>query len=79
MTVNHDVTGSSPVRGATKKPSLRTWLFLSDPKDWNIITAQSAVHIISSIGAGYHHAPGVYLLRIVLRCEQGSLELVTSA
>ena len=40
MTVNHDVAGSSPVRGAKKKDRFRTVFFLSNPKDWHVISPQ---------------------------------------
>ena len=41
---------------APKNPSLVTWIFLSIAKQWYIITARSAVHIISPFGAVSHHA-----------------------
>ena len=41
MTVNHDVAGSSPVRGAKKKDRFRTVFFLSNPKDWYGITRRA--------------------------------------
>ena len=39
-------------------------LFLSKPQAWHIITARSAVHIISPCGAVYHHAPACIYLRL---------------
>ena len=40
MTVNHDVAGSSPAGGAKKKDRFRTVFFLSNPKDWHVISPQ---------------------------------------
>ena len=39
-------------------------LFLSKPQAWHIITAQSAVHIISPFVAVYHHASACISLRL---------------
>ena len=39
-------------------------LFLSKPQAWYIITARSAVHIISPFRAVYHHASVCILLRL---------------
>ena len=39
-------------------------LLLSKPQAWYIITARSAVHIISPFGAVYHHAPACIILRL---------------
>ena len=52
------VSGSSPPV-STKKYCRKGYFlqyFLSNPKDWYIIDARSAAYIISSKGAGYHHA-----------------------
>ena len=38
--VNRSVTGSSPVWGAKKKASRKTCFFLSNPKDWYVISPQ---------------------------------------
>ncbi len=45
MTVNHDVTGSSPVRGAKKKASRKTCFFLSNPKDWYVISRERVCNL----------------------------------
>ena len=50
MTVNHDVTGSSPAGGAKKKASLSTCFFLSNPKDWHGITTQSCMALPQAYG-----------------------------
>ena len=47
-----------------KNPSLTTWIFLSKPQAWHIITARSVVYIISPFGAVSHHAPACILLRL---------------
>ena len=39
-------------------------IFLSKPQAWHIITARSAVHIISLFGAVYHHASACIFLRL---------------
>ena len=39
-------------------------IFLSKPQAWYIITARSAVHIISPFGAAYHHALACIYLRL---------------
>ena len=39
-------------------------IFLSKPQAWHIITARSAVHIISPFGAVSHHAPACIHLRL---------------
>jgi len=39
-------------------------IILSKPQAWYIITARSAVHIISPFGAVYHHAPACIILRL---------------
>ena len=39
-------------------------IFLSKPQAWHIITARSAVHIISPFGAVSHHALACILLRL---------------
>ena len=62
MTVNHDVTGSSPVRGAKKKASRETCFFLSNPKDWYGITRR--VYGIRRKATAWHHASACILLRI---------------
>ena len=40
MTVNHGVVGSSPTGGAKKKASRKTCFFLSNPKDWYVISRE---------------------------------------
>ena len=38
LTVNQVVAGSSPAGGAKKKDRFRTVFFLSNPKDWHVIS-----------------------------------------
>ena len=60
-------TGSSPVTGTNKKGTFvyQKFLFcLSKPQAWHIITARSAVHIISPYGAVSHHASACISLRL---------------
>ncbi|MBR2986738.1 MAG: hypothetical protein IKC63_01835, partial [Clostridia bacterium] len=64
MTVNHDVAGSSPAGGAKKKDRFQTVFFLSNPKDWYGITAQSAVYGIRRKATAWHHAIACIFLRI---------------
>ena len=56
--------GSSPSAPAKKSSFFGTRIFLSKPQAWHIITARSAVHIISPCGAVSHHALACILLRL---------------
>ena len=47
-----------------KKASRKTCFFLSNPKDWYVITARSAVHVIRRKATVWHHAPACITLRI---------------
>ena len=64
---NEQVAGSIPVTSSKKEVTFgkqKLLLFLSKPQAWHIITARSAVHIISPFGAVSHHAPACILLRL---------------
>ena len=55
----HRTEGSNPSLSAKKEVTFvyqKLLLFLSKPQAWHIITARSAVHIISPFGAVSHHA-----------------------
>ena len=59
--------GSNPSSSAKKEVTFvyqKLLLFLSKPQAWYIITARSAVHIISPFGAVYHHASACISLRL---------------
>ena len=59
--------GSIPVPCSKKEVTFvyqKLLLFLSKPQAWYIITARSAVYIISPFGAVYHHASACILLRL---------------
>ncbi len=59
--------GSIPVWVTKKEVTFvyqKLLLFLSKPQAWYIITARSAVYIISPFGAVYHHASACILLRL---------------
>ena len=47
-----------------KKASRKTCFFLSNPKDWYVIAARSAVHGIRRFATAWHHAPSCICLRI---------------
>ena len=67
MLHTHEVTGSSPVVSTKKEVTFvyqKLLLFLSKPQAWYIITARSAVYIISPYGAVYHHASACISLRL---------------
>ena len=59
---------SSILLGSTKKEVTFVYqkllLFLSKPQAWYIITARSAVYIISPYGAASHHASACISLRL---------------
>ena len=61
------VAGSSPVSHPKKEVTFvyqKLLLFLSKPQAWYIITARSAVYIISPRGAVSHHALACISLRL---------------
>ena len=58
----HRVVGSSPTGGAKKKDRFRTVFFLSNPKDWYVITRR--VYGIRRKATAWHHAQRVSFLRI---------------
>ena len=61
--------GSNPYSPAKKSSFFGTRIFLSKPQAWHIITARSAVDIISPCGAVSHHAPACIFLRLDdIRC-----------
>ena len=55
------VISSSPVRGAKKKDRFRTVFFLSNPKDWHVISPAGEYVIAEGV---WHHASACILLRI---------------
>ena len=64
MTVNHDVTGSSPVRGAKKFQVYGLGIFLSKPQAWYIIRRKSVYHQRRLSAFASHHASACIFLRL---------------